>query len=74
MNLLWCIALSFIMYHIVECRWQLPESESSVSASTANELRRDRHTTPINLEKLKAATEGLTQSRSNILFYSYHNA
>ncbi|PQM38030.1 uncharacterized protein Pyn_13245 [Prunus yedoensis var. nudiflora] len=42
-------------------RWQLPESESSVSASTANELRRDRHTTPINPEKLKAATEGLTQ-------------
>ncbi|KAM1411600.1 hypothetical protein COP1_024269 [Malus domestica] len=42
-------------------RWQLPESESSLSASTANELRRDRHTTHINPEKLKAAAEGFTQ-------------
>lgn len=41
-------------------RWQLPESENSVSASTANELRQDRHTIPINPEKLKAAAEGLT--------------
>ncbi|KAM5580575.1 hypothetical protein ABKV19_010027 [Rosa sericea] len=46
-------------------RWQLPESENSMSASTANELRRDRHPTPINPEKLKAAAEGLTRSRSS---------
>ncbi|KAL6136934.1 hypothetical protein ACLB2K_062229 [Fragaria x ananassa] len=42
-------------------RWQLPESENSISASTANELRRDRHPTPINPENLKAAAEGLTR-------------
>ncbi|PRQ52715.1 hypothetical protein RchiOBHm_Chr2g0158471 [Rosa chinensis] len=42
-------------------RWQLPESENSMLASTANELRRDRHPTPINPEKFKAAAEGLTR-------------
>ncbi|KAL6135212.1 hypothetical protein ACLB2K_067440 [Fragaria x ananassa] len=42
-------------------RWQLPESENSISASTANEFGRDRHPTPINPEKLKAAAEGLTR-------------
>ncbi|KAF3443432.1 hypothetical protein FNV43_RR13114 [Rhamnella rubrinervis] len=41
-------------------RWELPKSENSVSASTANELRQDRHV-PVNTEKLKAAAEGLTQ-------------
>ncbi|XP_028806093.1 uncharacterized protein LOC114760944 isoform X2 [Neltuma alba] len=40
-------------------RWELPEMSHSVSASTANELHRDRHTTPINPEKIKAAAEGL---------------
>nr|AAM65199.1 unknown [Arabidopsis thaliana] len=40
-------------------RWDLPESENSVLASTANELRRDRYGTPVNPEKLKAAGEGL---------------
>ncbi|KAF7815387.1 uncharacterized protein G2W53_029356 [Senna tora] len=39
-------------------RWELPKSQLSVSASTANELRQDRHT-PINPEKIKAAAEGL---------------
>ncbi|KAK4770215.1 hypothetical protein SAY87_030747 [Trapa incisa] len=39
-------------------RWELPEGHSSVLASTANELRRDRHV-PISPEKLKAAAEGL---------------
>lgn len=41
-------------------RWQLPNTENSFSASTANELRTDRYT-PINPEKLKAATVGLSQ-------------
>ncbi|OWM79800.1 uncharacterized protein LOC116206340 [Punica granatum] len=39
-------------------RWQLPEVQGKVLASTANELRQDRHVT-INPEKLKAAAEGL---------------
>ncbi|KAF2292292.1 hypothetical protein GH714_018645 [Hevea brasiliensis] len=43
-------------------RWELPSQENSVLASTANEMRKDRYT-PINPEKLKAAAEGLTQSR-----------
>ncbi|KAB1200861.1 hypothetical protein CJ030_MR0G006091 [Morella rubra] len=41
-------------------RWEMPQVEHSVSASTANELRQDRHV-PINPEKLKAASEGLKQ-------------
>ncbi|KAL0301775.1 UNVERIFIED_CONTAM: hypothetical protein Sradi_6454300 [Sesamum radiatum] len=41
-------------------RWQLPNSENSVLASTANDLRHDKYT-PINPEKLKAAAAGLTQ-------------
>lgn len=41
-------------------RWELPLVENSVTASTANELRQDRHV-PINPEKLKAAAEGLAQ-------------
>lgn len=41
-------------------RWQLPDAENSVQASTANELRRDKHTF-INPEKLKAAAVGMTQ-------------
>ncbi|KAK7372625.1 hypothetical protein VNO80_06012 [Phaseolus coccineus] len=40
-------------------RWQLPEGENAVSASTANELRQDRYATHVNPEKLKAAGEGL---------------
>lgn len=39
-------------------RWELPQSGNSVLASTANDLRTDKHT-PINPEKLKAAAEGL---------------
>ncbi|KAI7736355.1 hypothetical protein M8C21_028128 [Ambrosia artemisiifolia] len=41
-------------------RWQLPNSENSFSASTANELRTDKYT-PVNSEKLKAAAVGLSQ-------------
>ncbi|KAH6764720.1 coiled-coil protein [Perilla frutescens var. hirtella] len=41
-------------------RWQLPNSEGTVLASTANDLRQDKHT-PINPEKLKAAAAGLSQ-------------
>ncbi|KAI3473520.1 hypothetical protein Pfo_031411 [Paulownia fortunei] len=41
-------------------RWQLPNSENSVLASTANDLRHDK-CTPINPEKLKAAAAGLSQ-------------
>ncbi|KAD2394424.1 hypothetical protein E3N88_41401 [Mikania micrantha] len=41
-------------------KWQLPNTESSFSASTANELRTDKHT-PMNPEKLKAAAVGLSQ-------------
>ncbi|VVA90040.1 unnamed protein product [Arabis nemorensis] len=40
-------------------RWDIPESENSVLASTANELRRDKDGIPVNPEKLKAAGEGL---------------
>ncbi|KAK8569017.1 hypothetical protein V6N13_106891 [Hibiscus sabdariffa] len=39
-------------------RWELPSTENSVMASTANELRKDKYT-PLNPEKLKAAAEGL---------------
>ncbi|KAJ7960351.1 Coiled-coil protein [Quillaja saponaria] len=39
-------------------RWELPSTEHSFSASTANDLRQDRHI-PVNPEKLKAAAEGL---------------
>ncbi|KAM6548972.1 hypothetical protein CsatB_020648 [Cannabis sativa] len=46
-------------------RWELPESNFGVSASTANELRRDKHV-PINPEKVKAAAEGLQQSMFNM--------
>ncbi|KAK4714066.1 hypothetical protein R3W88_019973 [Solanum pinnatisectum] len=41
-------------------RWQLPDTETSVQASTANDLRRDKYT-PINPEKLKAAAMGMSQ-------------
>ncbi|KAK6142428.1 hypothetical protein DH2020_022776 [Rehmannia glutinosa] len=41
-------------------RWQLPNSNNSVLASTANDLRNDKYT-PINPEKLKAAAAGLSQ-------------
>ncbi|KAL7185846.1 hypothetical protein ACSBR2_027748 [Camellia fascicularis] len=41
-------------------RWQLPNTDSSVLASTANELRHDKYT-PVNPEKLKAAAVGLSQ-------------
>ncbi|XP_049414555.1 uncharacterized protein LOC125877250 [Solanum stenotomum] len=41
-------------------RWQLPDTENSVQASTANDLRRDKYT-PINPEKLKAAAMGMSQ-------------
>ncbi|XP_031276326.1 uncharacterized protein LOC116134815 [Pistacia vera] len=44
-------------------RWELPSQEHSFLASTANELRRDRYTPHVNPEKLKAAAEGLQQSR-----------
>ncbi|CAN8311283.1 unnamed protein product [Cochlearia groenlandica] len=40
-------------------RWDIPESDNSVSASTANELRRDIYGAHVNPEKLKAAGEGL---------------
>lgn len=43
-------------------RWQLPDSENSVLASTANDLRHDKYT-PMNPEKLKAAAAGLSQSK-----------
>lgn len=42
-------------------RWQLPNEEHAVLASTANELRRDRYT-HVDPKKLKAAAEGLSQS------------
>nr|XP_043625321.1 uncharacterized protein LOC122596756 [Erigeron canadensis] len=41
-------------------RWQLPNSDNSFSASTANEMRTDKYT-PIDSEKLKAAAVGLSQ-------------
>ena len=50
------------------CRWELPSTEHSVMASTANELRKDKYT-PINPEKLKAAAEGL--QRSMFIHFSF---
>lgn len=47
---------------VLDCRWDIPKSESSVSASTANELRRDRYGTRVNPDKLRAAGEGLQHS------------
>ncbi|CAI9090060.1 OLC1v1024750C1 [Oldenlandia corymbosa var. corymbosa] len=41
-------------------RWQLPNSQHGVLASTANELRQDKYT-PVNPEKLKAAAAGISQ-------------
>lgn len=41
-------------------RWQLPDTENTVQASTANDLRRDKYS-PINPEKLKAAALGMSQ-------------
>ncbi|KAL3615276.1 hypothetical protein CASFOL_040937 [Castilleja foliolosa] len=41
-------------------RWQLPNSENTILASTANDLRQDKHVS-INPEKLKAAAAGLTK-------------
>ncbi|CAK9139622.1 unnamed protein product [Ilex paraguariensis] len=41
-------------------RWQLPNAENSVLASTANDLRHDKYT-PVNPEKLRAAAVGLSQ-------------
>ncbi|KAL1567608.1 hypothetical protein AAHA92_03069 [Salvia divinorum] len=46
-------------------RWQLPNSEGTVVASTANDLRQDKYA-PINPEKLKAAAAGLTQRLSSL--------
>ncbi|KAF5948477.1 hypothetical protein HYC85_014434 [Camellia sinensis] len=40
-------------------RLKLPNTDNSVSASTANELRHDRN--PVNAEKLKAAPVGLSR-------------
>ncbi|KAK9084774.1 hypothetical protein Sjap_025185 [Stephania japonica] len=42
-------------------RWQLPESEHSVLASTANDLRQDRYTPINNSKKVEAAAEALSQ-------------
>ncbi|KAM3301498.1 putative protein isoform X2 [Capsicum chacoense] len=41
-------------------RWQLPDTENSLQASTANDLRHDKYT-PLNPEKLKAAAMGISQ-------------
>ncbi|XP_042485814.1 uncharacterized protein LOC122066058 isoform X1 [Macadamia integrifolia] len=48
-------------------RWKLPDSEHSVVASTANDLRRDKYTR-INTEKSKAAAEGLSQIGKTFVF------
>ncbi|XP_074320453.1 uncharacterized protein LOC141657200 [Silene latifolia] len=40
-------------------RWQLPTADSSVVASTANDLRQEQYT-HVNPEKVRAAAEGLT--------------
>ncbi|XP_038991600.1 uncharacterized protein LOC120114892 [Hibiscus syriacus] len=42
-------------------RWELSSTENSITASTANELRKDKYT-PLNPEKLKVAAEGLKRS------------
>ncbi|KAJ8749385.1 hypothetical protein K2173_018875 [Erythroxylum novogranatense] len=41
-------------------RWELPGEEHWACASTANELRKDKYT-PVSPDKLKAASQGLTQ-------------
>ncbi|WOL20222.1 hypothetical protein Cni_G29026 [Canna indica] len=42
-------------------RWQLPDEQPIISASTANELRRDRYPPPVDPEKLKAVLAGYSQ-------------
>ena len=67
--------MRFLFLGWLLCRWQLPQTEHSVSASTANELRQDRDA-PINPEKLKAAAEGLKQGRFALFSQwpnSYHS-
>ncbi|RWR83016.1 Coiled-coil domain-containing protein 21, putative isoform 2 [Cinnamomum micranthum f. kanehirae] len=42
-------------------RWNLPNEENSVVASTANELRRESMQTHVDSKKVRAAEEGLSQ-------------
>lgn len=69
--------LMFLVFSCVPCfehddffgsRWELPEATHAVSASTANELRQDRHATHVNPEKLKAAAEGLANGTFHIVY------
>ncbi|KAL5715361.1 hypothetical protein ACHQM5_017191 [Ranunculus cassubicifolius] len=48
-------------------RWQLPAGEHSISASTANSVRRNSYS-HVNPEKLKAAAEGFSQIGKAFLF------
>lgn len=55
------IVLSLVSSYTRTDRWQLPQQEYMVLASTANELRQDKYN-HVNPKKLKAAAEGLSQS------------
>lgn len=44
------------------CRWRLPNTENSFSASTANDLRHDKYTA-INSERFKESVVGLSESK-----------
>lgn len=56
------VGMNLVNFYSFSCRWQIPNSDNSVLASTANELRRDKYVA-VNPEKLKAAAVGLSQSR-----------
>ncbi|XP_077211501.1 coiled-coil protein [Tasmannia lanceolata] len=49
-------------------RWQLPNEDHSIIASTANDLRLDRHTTSIDPEKMKDAAAGFSRIAMAFVF------
>ncbi|KAE8695210.1 chitin elicitor receptor kinase 1-like isoform X1 [Hibiscus syriacus] len=59
--------LSFPQVTFGPKRWELSSTENSISASTANELQKDKYT-PLNPEKLKAAAEGLKRIATTVIF------
>lgn len=59
----------------VKSRWQVPSEQPYFSASTANDLRRDKYPVSPDPEKLKALMRGYSQSDSLfsfiVFFYFY---
>ncbi|KAK6918833.1 hypothetical protein RJ641_017255 [Dillenia turbinata] len=56
----WVNVAFIILLFLRWLRWNLPNTDNSVLASTANEMRRDRYT-HVKPEKLKAAADGFSQ-------------